>query len=1033
MRISFLLGYLYEIAFKVGFIKRIEQIVKSPIHGFISLEQFLQQAKHFLIEQNEEVWKDLEKIWHGFQASAESPLSDTDTDYSSHDLSPEQEKALYIFKTGELQGYFYAKEHPPEIIHKLRIGEASHIPGSWENADLIFQVQGTLYVLEFKLGGAARHLHTLFHSEDPPVLPFFDHGIALHLSPGRISLDRVIAGLLQNCEAFTATTQISPEANAFLQVLAYAISFLIENDSGNRHSPIQRLHLSILSPFTDPLCFEVDIESYDSLPQNLEAIRRLYEELSERLSAYQRLQGASKTREMRLTEEYEEKIRQANDEISRLEAKPTRLTPMPISEARRDVERRITDFFERKDPRGVLVLLHAPGAGKTTTLRNYILRLSEGKHIVIYFASRLILCSREEEKLKQDPKVYVVRATSTKTPSPFVRDNGQHWQNLSSHKGVLAELSDNLHRATVNNANQPKQFLWGIATLQAITKNERGQSTLTHLDKLKSPRIIDQYTLHIIADEFFGHYNGMDAIIQLIHFMKKWYESGGRGYLYLFDANAYSPELFVKLYEEYKQYKAIPASLMLTHFQPELHTELEGIPAYIYARHGYPAPDIQTQARFFLNIEEENELIQELARYIQRTFPQDKRESAFLFIQNKDRIAKLRRELTNIGFSCIIATSSSQRSQDEISQGNEDIILGTSSISRGIDLSRPHKPVTHIYFLLDGWNSEENLVELLQSLARARGDSETEQRTRIIHRMYIAPIRTPERENEVVQSIMQEWELADEALTRLIYRYHIYQGLLNLDKVACLLLAQFVGQPGKNLMVPVPKFYETQFKYNPIAELEGNISFLEDVLLIENKNTDSTPIIERLKYIIETLQQFSFYSESLTTEKIEEGEYYHPYLLFTHMPMRISRPELKIELLSNNLKEVEGRLREHSTERTRRLKEFISNPPHSLEKADAAVLIPTYTYVWTRYFLRREGTVLCKVRPSVGRGGAEVLGGDAGLQVRAKNSISSASSREYPFIPLQENFPYTQVLSGRFPRFPIELVLAILQYGRDSA
>ena len=59
----------------------------------------------------------------------------------------------------------------------------------------------------------------------------------------------------------------------------------------------------------------------------------------------------------------------------------------------------LDEFFSKTQDVKVLCLLHSAGSGKTTQTRNRIL-MQEGKHIVLYMATRKVLVDREYKRLK---------------------------------------------------------------------------------------------------------------------------------------------------------------------------------------------------------------------------------------------------------------------------------------------------------------------------------------------------------------------------------------------------------------------------------------------------------------------------------------------------------------------------------------------------------------------------------------------------------------------------------------------------------
>jgi len=88
------------------------------------------------------------------------------------------------------------------------------------------------------------------------------------------------------------------------------------------------------------------------------------------------------------------------------------------------------------------------------------------------------------------------------------------------------------------------------------------------------------------------------------------------------------------------------------------------------------------------------------------------------------------------------------------------------------------------------------------------------------------------------------------------------------------------------------------------------------------------------------------------------------------------------------------------------------------------VLIPVYSYVLTKHFLKEGEVVKFYVNKTVGRGGASSMLGEVSLSTRCSNSKNL--EREYACILLEEEYPYKEVLSGRFAKFPIEFLRRLL-------
>jgi hypothetical protein len=517
-------------------------------------------------------------------------------------------------------------------------------------------------------------------------------------------------------------------------------------------------------------------------------------------------------------------------------------------------------------------------------------------------------------------------------------------------------------------------------------------------------------------DEFLGHSNGLYAIEQMFDFLGKVKEIGGRANLYLFDANGYSPAILKKLLEEYGEYKVVPESLVIVDFKEEEDFRHKDIEVSVRAKHGYPSPKIIVKRKFLFmddaKDEIKEELVSRIAGYIKLTFEDRHSQTAFLFLQNKELLAKLKDHLEDKGYSCLVATADSRKSQDRINQGHEDIILSTSALSRGIDLSRPHKPINKIYAIIMDFGIESNLVEMIQAISRARGDEETEKNPKELHLVY--PIY-PQRD-ESFERIMEYEPNADEEILRLMIAKHTLKQKLLLDRVVFGIVEQFVKSGKEKVLVPLPSQYATRYIPNEVADIEGFLSFLENIVpFVEDKERR-----EKVENLYHTLLSALFVSVVQIDFK-KEFEYYHPYILFEKQQVRYAfdnEKRWKIKKLFEGLEEI---LKDHNQEKTDELKGFIEGGLPYTSKI-MPTIIPVYALVLTEHFLRENEKVEFKIMGRIGRGKADTLMGS----VKPTTYCSVGTQKEYACVPLGEDYPYKEVLSGRFAKFTIEFIINLL-------
>jgi len=661
---------------------------------------------------------------------------------------------------------------------------------------------------------------------------------------GRVGFERFVLSLLKMEKELLSLKTANPELKGFLQVVSYGVDYLCEK----KPEDVREISLSLFYPLAEPFSARFYWNGENLSPYR-ERVRQLYEKIKEIDWEYSQAVAESRARRERLLEEVQEDIENLRKEMQEKENTEEIIEPGNIDEARKHVEKELDKFFSKTQDVKALCLLHSAGSGKTTQTRNRIL-MQEGKHIVLYMATRKVLVDREYKKLKDlkdalegngegiDPqdeeykKVLEYLRKSNKSiglvyekrqdsKSKYVENIGDIYKNLSANSGILKRTVEQIRKLVDKN-----DIIWALCTQQALVESQYGNATSEHLYNLLSKRITDQYTFHIILDEFLGHSNGLYAIEEMFNFLEKVKERGGKANLYLFDANGYSPAILKKLLEEYGKFKVVPESLVIVDFKEEEDFKYKNIEISVRAKHGYPSPKIIVK-RKFLFVDEvkksDKELANRIAEYIKHTFKDKHNQTAFLFLQNKELLAMLKDRLKGEGYSCLIATADSRKSQDRINQGNEDIILSTSALSRGIDLSRPHKPINKIYAIITDFGIESNLVEMIQAISRARGDEKTEKIPKELHLVY--PIYP--QKDEFFERILEDEPKANEEILRLLITKHTLKQKLILDRVVFGIVEQFVKSGKEKVLVPTAKPIRYQIhtkrggRYRGLFKLSG--------------------------------------------------------------------------------------------------------------------------------------------------------------------------------------------------------------------
>jgi hypothetical protein len=1019
------LGSVFEFAFKLGFLKgRVKDYESFKEGGFEEIKsEFLNNGLEELVF-----------VWEQLKGLVPFELENPPQGLKNLGLGQTDKNTLrFLFLLGYYEGCFYGKGFKDVRFIKYQLGEGSQIAGIYSNADLLFVADRALYVVDFKLGGAEGDIRALLDRGEGTI-PCRVYGLPVNVSLGEVGFERFVLSLLEMEEELLSLKTANPELKGFLQVVSYGVDYLCEE----KPKDVQEISLSLLYPLAEPFSARFYLNGEDLSPYR-ERIRQLYDKIRQKDWDYSEAVAESRARRERLLEEVPKDIERLREEMRKKENTEEIIEPGEINEARKHVEKELDEFFSKTQDIKALCLLHSAGSGKTTQTRNRIL-MQEGKHIVLYMATRKVLVDREYKKLKDlkdalegngkgiDPqdeeykKVLEYLKNSNKSiglvyekrqnsKGKYVENIGDTYKNLSANSGILKRTVEQILSLI-----DKKDIIWALCTQQALVESQYGKPTSEHLDNLLSKRITNQCTFHIILDEFLGHSNGLYAIEEMFNFLEKVKEKGGKANLYLFDANGYSPAILKKLLEEYGEYKVVPESLVIVDFKEEEDFRHKDIEVSVRAKHGYPSPKIIVKRKFLFmddaKDEIKEELVSRIAGYIKLTFEDRHSQTAFLFLQNKELLAKLKDHLEDKGYSCLVATADSRKSQDRINQGHEDIILSTSALSRGIDLSRPHKPINKIYAIIMDFGIESNLVEMIQAISRARGDEETEKNPKELHLVY--PIY-PQRD-ESFERIMEYEPNADEEILRLMIAKHTLKQKLLLDRVVFGIVEQFVKSGKEKVLVPLPSQYATRYIPNEVADIEGFLSFLENIVpFVEDKERR-----EKVENLYHTLLSALFVSVVQIDFK-KEFEYYHPYILFEKQQVRYAfdnEKRWKIKKLFEGLEEI---LKDHNQEKTDELKGFIEGGLPYTSKI-MPTIIPVYALVLTEHFLRENEKVEFKIMGRIGRGKADTLMGS----VKPTTYCSVGTQKEYACVPLGEDYPYKEVLSGRFAKFTIEFIINLL-------
>lgn len=379
------LGLVFETSFKIGFLNSIDR-TKAENFARTSLDFLSDYIPPALIESLKTPLEKWNKIGTGLD-----------------DNVAEEKYTRIIFALGITSGSLYGATHARARIIKYSMGdESSDIV--WQNADLIFTEDGTLYVVDFKLAGAVSWIKWMLDSSTQQVkyLPVINHGIPVSLSVGEIDFTKFVEGILGAKEFFADLQDVFVEVKGLTQLTCYATDYLITENTSDLHAVCLELIYPISESYRARFSLKNDENTRRLLTSARQDLIEIYREIKGRKSPYGRLDRTFESRPMKkkvTVEKFEKQIGQSLKEIAKRESTSHRIATSDIQGVRKSVEDSLLEFSSRPEPCKAIVLLHSAGSGKTTTIRKHILE-AEGRHIVLYMATRLRLIERERDNLR---------------------------------------------------------------------------------------------------------------------------------------------------------------------------------------------------------------------------------------------------------------------------------------------------------------------------------------------------------------------------------------------------------------------------------------------------------------------------------------------------------------------------------------------------------------------------------------------------------------------------------------------------------
>jgi hypothetical protein len=385
---NIIFGDVFEFAFKLGFLKgRVEDYKYESFKegGFEKIKS------KFLKNGLEELAFEWEKLKEHVPFELENPPQELK---NLGLVQTDKNTLRFLFLLGYYEGSFYGKGFRDiKVFIKYELGESSQIAGIYHNADLMFISGEVLYIVDFKLGGAEKDIKALLDIGQGNI-PYRVYGLPVNVSLGEISFERFVLSLLQMEEHLLSLKTANPELKGFLQVVSYGVDYMCEE----KPEDVREISLSLFYPLAEPFSARFYWNGEDLSPYR-ERVRQLYEKIREIDWEYSQAVAESRARRERLLKEVQKEIENLRKEMQKRENTEEIIEPGKIEEARKHVEKELDEFFSKTQDVKALCLLHSAGSGKTTKTRNRIL-MQDGKHIVLYMATRKVLVDREYKKLK---------------------------------------------------------------------------------------------------------------------------------------------------------------------------------------------------------------------------------------------------------------------------------------------------------------------------------------------------------------------------------------------------------------------------------------------------------------------------------------------------------------------------------------------------------------------------------------------------------------------------------------------------------
>jgi galactitol-specific phosphotransferase system IIB component len=575
--------------------------------------------------------------------------------------------------------------------------------------------------------------------------------------------------------------------------------------------------------------------------------------------------------------------------------------------------------------------------------------------------------------------------------------------------------------ANIINKEKPELIIVLLTTHSNTKKAGSGETTFSKYVKNGIiHRLVSDYKCVFVLDEITGSPNGIFTIKDFVNITEIHPENIT---FFGLDASLHSFGVLKKTFEEFNTQGFIPPTFIIEKFEPNGKFNINSVECQVYSKHSYPAKEVDIIENFVeVDLQDVDNVAENLANKVSTILekePNKEDRKIAIYIQDRLLVEKLYEKLKP-HYKVKISTSNIKSSVKNLDEA--DIVIATSSLSRGITL----KTFKKIMVVVNHFNSsEENIVEILQFVARARGMEGEENLKKEIYMTYLLPENLIERNKEKLESKMKDWlsiyweenfkkennlnllekisEKTKETLKEVIINMEIYNFLKNTLTFADLIKRCFESywSPKEKIVAVLPRQNKPEYYPEILSNIQRYISFLRDfeTYIYSSLNEKEKQSLREFQELL--LKSFIPYvridRNEILGKKIREIVY--PYI-YTIAKLKISG--LLSEKEKNNLVGIFNKFRKELEEANkqiaREIEEFIKV---YIIKGSYAFDIPILIYIPSlavAYELTEEGFISIDfiLNDCLTKSCIPVIGGKLGLKQRIEKNKHEIKVISFP-------------------------------------